>query len=84
MNVDNIEVLRLSTRNIGRGQVGFSIQESPDRQPATGTDILSGAGTSDFFTINFSNIRDLKSNSSSIEQHLTPTSPDLLLFPSET
>ena len=57
MNVGPSNISRPSTRNVGRGWVGFPTHGPPDRQNATGSDIFQGACTSDSFTISFNNIQ---------------------------
>ena len=75
----NIEPL---TRSSGLGRAGSLTQGPPDRQQATGVNVQSVCAP-DSFSIDFCNIRGLRSNLSSVEHHLLSSSPDLLLL-SET
>jgi len=81
MNVDlrNIEPL---TRSSGLGRTGSLTQGPPDRQQATGVNVPSVCAP-DSFSIDFCNIRGLRSNFSSVEHLLLSSSPDILLL-SET
>ena len=81
MNVDHMNIEPL-TRSSGLGRAGSLTQGPPDRQQATGVNVQSVCAL-DSFSIDFCNIRGLRSNLSSVEHHLLSSSPDLLLL-SET
>ena len=81
MDVNQNELEPL-TRSSGHGQTGSLTQGPSDRQHATGVGVQNGS-TPDSFSIDFCNIRGLRSNFSSVEHHLLSSSPDIL-FLSET
>ena len=83
MSADTRDISAPLTRNSGHGREGSPTQGPPDRQHVTGVGAQRGASTSDFFTLDFCNIRGLRSNFSAVEHHLASSSPDLL-FLSET
>ena len=81
MEVDQI-ILEPQTRSCGIGQTGSLTQGPSDRHHAAGVSVQNFS-TSDSFSIDFCNIRGLRSNFSSVEHHLLSSSPDIL-FLSET
>ena len=81
MNADHLNLEPLA-RSSGTGQIGSLTQGPSDRQHVTGVSVQS-VSAPDCFSIDFSNIRGLRSNFSSVEHHLLSSSPDILLL-SET
>ena len=81
MNADHLNFEPLA-RSSGTGRSGSPTQGPSDRQHVTGVSVQS-VSAPDCFSIDFSNIRGLRSNFSSVEHHLLSSSPDILLL-SET
>ena len=81
MDVDQFILVPL-TRSSGLGQTSSLTQGPSDRHHATGVSVQN-VTTPDSFSIDFCNIRSLRPNFSSVEQHLSPSSPDTLIL-SET
>ena len=69
MDVNQLIDIEPLTWSNGLGRTGLLTQRPPERQQATGVKTQS-VGTLDSFSIDFCNIRCLRSNSSSDKHHL--------------